>query len=144
MQGILIGRFLPVFGEVKLTIGGLACEMLAYLLIGAIAFVPSALFLWGGIVCYIVGSGLLEPSLGGLVSRAAGRRQQGLVQGGSQSIQSLARILGPLGGGLLYAQVGHASPYWSGALIVGQAILATFLALPSIRANQPKLDTPPT
>jgi DHA1 family tetracycline resistance protein-like MFS transporter len=144
MQGILIGRLLPIFGEVKLTIGGLACEMLTYLLIGAIAFVPSALLLWGGIVCYIVGSGLLEPSLGALVSRAAGPRQQGVVQGGSQSIQSLARMLGPLGGGLLYAQIGHASPYWSGAVIVGLAILATFLALPSARANQPKPGTPQT
>ena len=144
MQGVLIGRFLPVFGEVKLLIGGLACEMLAYLLIGAIAFVPSSLFLWGGIMCYIVGSGLLEPSLGGLVSLAAGPRQQGIVQGGSQSVQSLARMLGPVGGGLLYAQLGHASPYWSGAVIVGLAILATFLALPSIRANQQKPDASQT
>jgi DHA1 family tetracycline resistance protein-like MFS transporter len=118
----------------------LICEMTAYLLIGAVAFVPSTLLLWGGIVCYIVGSGLLEPSLGGLVSRAAGPRQQGVVQGGSQSVQSLARMLGPVGGGLLYAQVGHASPYWSGAVIVGLAIFATFLALPSLRANQPKVD----
>jgi MFS transporter, DHA1 family, tetracycline resistance protein len=144
MQGVLIGRFLPVFGEVKLLIGGLACEMLAYLLIGAIAFVPSSLFLWGGIMCYIVGSGLLEPSLGGLVSLAAGPRQQGIVQGGSQSVQSLARMLGPVGGGLLYAQLGHVSPYWSGAVIVGLAILATFLALPSIRANQQKPDASQT
>jgi DHA1 family tetracycline resistance protein-like MFS transporter len=105
-----MGRLLPIFGEVKLTIGGLICEMTAYLLIGAVAFVPSTLLLWGGIACYILGSGLLEPSLGGL----------------------------------LYAQVGHASPYWSGAVIVGLAILATFLALPSARANQPKPGTPQT
>jgi DHA1 family tetracycline resistance protein-like MFS transporter len=140
MQGILIGRLLPIFGEVKLTIGGLICEMTAYLLIGAVAFVPSTLLLWGGIACYILGSGLLEPSLGGLVSRAAGPHQQGVVQGGSQSVQSLARMLGPVGGVLLHAQVGHASPYWSGAVIVGLAIFATFLALPSIWANEPKLD----
>ena len=144
MQGVLMGRILPIFGEVKLTVGGLACEMLAYLLIGAVAFVPSAFFLWGGIVCYIIGSGLLEPSLGGLVSQAAGPRQQGVVQGGSQAVQSLARMLGPVGGGLLYAGVGHASPYWSGALIVGLAIIATFLALPSMRANQPKSDAAQT
>jgi DHA1 family tetracycline resistance protein-like MFS transporter len=136
MQGVLIGRILPVFGEVKLTIGGLVCEMIAYLLIGLIAFVPSQLFLWVGIVFYIVGSGLLEPSLGGLISRAAGPRQQGIVQGGSQSIQSLARILGPVCGGVLYAQFGHATPYWSGAVIVGLAILVMFLAIPSIQANR--------
>jgi len=141
MQGVLIGRLLPIFGEVKLTIGGLVGEMLAYLLIGAIAFVPSPFFLWGGIVCYTIGSGLLEPSLGGLISRAAGPGQQGLVQGGNQSIQSLARILGPVCGGVLYAHVGHASPYWSGAVIVGLAILATGLAIPALQADRSKPNT---
>lgn len=141
MQGVLIGRLLPIFGEVKLTIGGLVCEIIAYLLIGSIAFVPSPLFLWAGIVCYTVGSGLLEPSLSGLVSRAAGPRQQGVVQGGNQSIQALARILGPVCGGLLYAQIGHASPYWFGAVIVGLAILATSFAVPSLQANQSRPGT---
>jgi len=111
------------------------------LLIGAIALVPSPLLLWVGIGCYTVGSGLLEPSLGGLISRAAGPRQQGLVQGGNQSIQSLARILGPVCGGVLYAQVGHASPYWSGAVIVGLAILVTGLAIPALQADRFKPNT---
>ena len=136
MQGVLIRRLLPIFGEVTLAIGGLVCEMLAYLLIGAIAFVPSPLFLWIGIVWYTIGSGLLEPSLGSLISQAAGPRQQGLVQGGNQSIESLARIVGPVCGGLLYAQVGHASPYWSGAVMVVLAILATVFAIPTLQADQ--------
>jgi len=144
MQGVLIGRILPVFGEVKLTIGGLVCEMLAYLLIGLIAFVPSPLLLWVGIVLYTVGSGLLEPSLGGLISRAAGPRQQGIVQGGSQAVQSFARILGPVCGGVLYTQYGHATPYWSGALIVGLAILATGLSIPALRAEQSRPGTFPS
>lgn len=142
MQGVLMGRLLPIFGEVKLAIAGLVCEMIAYLLIGFIAVVPSPLFLWAGILVYIVGSGLIEPSLGGLISRAAGPGQQGIVQGGSQSMGSLARILGPLYGGVLYARFGHASPYWSGALIVGLAILATGLSSPSIPAHQTGPGTP--
>lgn len=138
MQGVLIGRLLPIFGEVKLAMAGLVCEMMAYLLIGFIAVVPAPLLLWAGILIYIVGSGLIEPSLGGLISRAAGPGQQGIVQGGSQSMESLARILGPLYGGVLYARFGHASPYWSGALFVGLALLAMSLAIPSIQAHQPE------
>ncbi|MFL5656598.1 MAG: MFS transporter [Ktedonobacteraceae bacterium] len=136
MQGILAGRLLPIFGEVKLTIGGLFCEMLAYILIGSIALVPSPVLLWSGIVCFGLGSGLLEPALFGLVSRAVGQQQQGTVQGAGQSLQALASILGPLWGGLLYAQFGHASPYWSAAVFVALAILVTFLALPSLRTSQ--------
>ena len=136
MQGILAGRLLPIFGEVKLTIGGLFCEMLAYILIGSIALVPSPVLLWIGIVCFGFGSGLLEPALFGLVSQAVGPQQQGAVQGAGQSLQALASILGPLWGGLLYAQFGHASPYWSAAVFVALAILVTFLALPSLRTSQ--------
>jgi DHA1 family tetracycline resistance protein-like MFS transporter len=136
MQGILAGRLLPIFGEAKLTIGGLFCEMLAYILIGSIALVPSPVLLWIGIVCFGLGSGLLEPALFGLVSRTVGPQQQGAVQGAGQSLQALASILGPLWGGLLYVQFGHASPYWSAAVFVALAILVTFLALPSLRTSQ--------
>lgn len=144
MQGVLIGRLLPTFGEVKLAMAGLVCEMIAYLLIGFIAIVPSPLFLWVGILIYIVGSGLIEPSLGGLISRAAGPQQRGVVQGGSQSMESVARILGPLYGGVLYARFGHASPYWSGALIVGLAILAMGLSISSIQTHQPDPSSSPS
>jgi MFS transporter, DHA1 family, tetracycline resistance protein len=136
MQGVLIGRVVPIFGEVKLAIAGLICEMIAYLLIGFLAVVPSPLFLWVGILIYIVGSGLIEPSLGGLISRAAGPGQQGMVQGGNQSMEAVARILGPLYGGVLYARFGHASPYWSGALFVVLAIVAIGLSLPSLQTQQ--------
>jgi DHA1 family tetracycline resistance protein-like MFS transporter len=112
--------------------------MTAYLLIGFIVLVPSPLLLWAAILVYIVGSGLIEPSLGGLISRAAGPGQQGVVQGGSQSMESLGRILGPLYGGALYARFGHAWPYWSGALIVGLALVALGIAIPSIQAHQPE------
>jgi MFS transporter, DHA1 family, tetracycline resistance protein len=138
MQGVLAGRLLPIFGEVKLTIGGLFCEMLAYILIGSIALIPSPVLLWIGIACFGFGSGLLEPALFGLVSRAAGPQQQGAVQSGGQSLQALASILGPLWGGLLYTQLGHASPYWSAAIFVALAILVTFLALPSLRTSPQK------
>jgi DHA1 family tetracycline resistance protein-like MFS transporter len=136
MQGVLIGRLLPIFGEFKLAIAGLGCEMMAYLLIGLIALIPLPLFLWVGIVLFTVGSGLLEPSLNGLLSRAAGPRQQGSVMGGSQSLEALARILGPLWGGALYVSFGHASPYLSAAVFVGLAILSTSLSIPSLQTHQ--------
>jgi len=73
----------------------------------------------------------VENALRGLTSRLAGSRQQGLVGGASQSMQSLAMIMGPLLGGLLYTQFGHATPYWSGALIIALAIISIILAIPT-------------
>ena len=42
---------------------------------------------------------------------------------------SLATIIGPLLGGLLYVHLGHAIPYWSAALIIILVIGAVLLSL---------------
>ncbi len=54
---------------------------------------------------------------------------------------SLAMILGPLFGDLLYAQFGHAAPYWSGVLIIGLAVVAVALAIPALRKHGAKEQT---
>ena len=136
MQGVLSARLLPIFGEVKLMIAGLVCEVVAYLLLGAVAIAASPIFVFAGIIMFAIGTGFLEPSLRGLISQAAGPRQQGVVQGGNQSIQSLAMVVGPLIGGVLYTQAGHVVPFWFGACVVVLAIIATLLAVPSIRAHR--------
>ena len=51
-------------------------------------------------------------------------------------MQSLALILGPLFGGLVYTQLGHFQAYGSGALIIILAIVSLLLALPSLRKHR--------
>lgn len=136
MQGLIFPRLLPVFGETALTIAGLATEIAAFFTLGLLAFIPSPICLLTGIVLFGIGSGLFEPAQNSLVSQAAGPEKQGIVQGSNQSIQSLARILGPLAGGILYAQSGHATPYWSGSLMAGLAIVLICLAMPGLRAGK--------
>jgi DHA1 family tetracycline resistance protein-like MFS transporter len=141
MQGVLAGRLLPIFGEIKLTVAGLACEVLAYLLLGAVAIVSAPVLVFAGIIMFAIGTGFLEPASRGLISQAAGPRQQGVVQGGSQSIQSLAMVVGPLIGGALYTQASHVTPFWFGAGVVGLAIIATLMAVPAIRAHRAVADS---
>ena len=102
----------------------------------AIVFIPAPALMYAGVMLFGISSGLIEPALRGLISQAAGPREQGVVQGSSQSIQSLAMVLGPLWGAMLYTQLGHASPYWAGAVIFGLGILTTLLAVPAIRAGR--------
>lgn len=136
MQGLIFPRLLPIFGEAALTIAGLIGAIAAFFILGLLAFVHSPICLLAGIVLFGIASGLFEPAQNSLVSQAAGPGKQGIVQGSSQSIQSLARILGPLAGGFIYAQFGHATPYWSGALMAGLAIVFTCLAVPGLRAHK--------
>ena len=44
-------------------------------------------------------------------------------------------VIGPLVGGALYTQVGHAIPSWFSAGMVVLAIIATLLAVPAIRPS---------
>lgn len=135
VQGLLVGKLLPIFGEVKLGIGSLVLVAISYMLLGSIALLASPLLLIAGVILFAGSGGLVENALRGLTSRLAGPSQQGLVGGASQSMQSLAMILGPLFGGLLYTQFGHATPYWSGALIIALAITSVSLAIPALRTH---------
>lgn len=138
VQGVLVGKLLPIFGEVKLGISSLILVAISYILLGSIALIASPLLLIAGVILFAGSGGLVENALRGLTSRLAGPRQQGLVGGASQSMESLAMILGPLLGGLLYTQFGHATPYWSGALIIVLAILSVVLAIPASRRHPAK------
>jgi MFS transporter, DHA1 family, tetracycline resistance protein len=136
VQGILVGQLLKIFGDVKLSIGSLIMVAISYILIGAITLITSPILLIVGVILFAGSGGLVENALRGMTSRLAGPRQQGLISGASQSMASLAMIIGPLLGGLLYVQFGHAIPYWSGALVIILAILAVALVIPASTKSQ--------
>ena len=48
--------------------------------------------------------------------------EQGRIQGGSQSIQALARIIGPIIGGQIYIILGHSAPAFMGMILIAAAI----------------------
>jgi MFS transporter, DHA1 family, tetracycline resistance protein len=136
VQGLLVGKMLKIFGDIKLGIGGLALVAVSYVLMGLVSVIASPLLVVVAVVLFAGAGGLVENALRGLTSRLAGPRQQGLVGGAGQSMQSLAMILGPLVGGLLYAQFGHGTPYWFGALVIVLAIGAVALAVPALRKSK--------
>jgi DHA1 family tetracycline resistance protein-like MFS transporter len=135
VQGVLVGKLLPIFGDVKLSIGSLILVAISYILLGSIALIASPFLLIAGVILFAGAGGLVENALRSLASRLAGSHQQGLIGGASQSMASLAMILGPLFGGLLYTEFGHATPYWSGALIILLAIASVIVTIPSQRTH---------
>ncbi len=78
-------------------------------------------------VLFALGNGIMWPSLVSLLSKAAGDRYQGAVQGFAGSVGGLASVLGLIVGGLLYQQVGGMTFAVSAGLIYFAAVLATFL-----------------
>jgi len=132
VQGVLVQRLLPALGDIKVALAGLVLEMLAYLAIALAAALASPAALVAGMVLFGFGEPMIGPSLGGLISRSVNAREQGRVQGSNQSLQALARMLGPLLGGELYASIGRASLYESAAVLVGLAMLLLLRSVAAI------------
>lgn len=123
VQGGLVNWLLPRLGDVKTTMAGMVWTVIGYALFALLPSLPSVWVLIAAVLFFGLGSGLIEPALRGLLSQAAGPKEQGIVQGGSQSLQSLALVIGPLLGGLVYTAWSPGAPFWLGALINGGALL---------------------
>jgi MFS family permease len=98
LQGGLIGRLAKRFGEPALVSAGFASLVVAYLILG-----PSSTIAWLAVVSTIssFGNGVLRPALTSLVSQNAGRHEQGVALGVSQSLNSVALVVAPIVGGTL-------------------------------------------
>ena len=126
VQGGLVRRLAPKHGERPLAMAGFAIMIPAFLLLAAIAWVPSAWLLYLGVVVLALGIGLVMPTLTALVSLAADDSQQGLALGSFRSAGALARAIGPFIGAGSYFALGAAAPYLSGAalLVLPLALIA--------------------
>lgn len=120
VQGLLIRTLLPRFGDAALARWGL---VLAGLSVTGVALVPSGAWLYATQGIFALGVGLCLPTLRGLLSQRASAQEQGRVIGGSQSLASLAMVLGPLWAGMVYDQVGYTAPYWSAGAGIGLALV---------------------
>ena len=124
LQGGLIGRLSRRFDEERLLLVGLALIGIGLLTLPAARWLSLLALMLAALA---VGMGLVQPPLNSLISRRAGREEQGEVLGVSQSVASLARVLGPLAAGFLFAEFGRDAPYLWGAALVAAAWLLTVL-----------------
>lgn len=115
VQGVLIGKLVPRFGEKRLALFAVVMfgtGMLALATAGAIWQVLL------GVAFFATGTGFLNPSLSSLVSQTAADNERGSVMGRYQAASALGRIGGPSISGMLYADVSFAAPFALGGLIM--------------------------
>ena len=119
-QGGLIRPLTKRYGEERLLLCGLV--LLAIGLV-VVPFARQLALLGGAFAALAVGLGLTQPALNSLISRRAGGGEQGEVLGVTQSVGSLARIIGPPLAGYLFVDLGHSSPFLCGAITVAIAFI---------------------
>ena len=120
LQGGLIGRLTRRFGEERLLLCGLALIGVGLLIMPLARSVP---LLGLAVSALALGMGLTQPSLNSLISRRAGREEQGEVLGVSQSVGSLSRVLGPAAAGFFFGEFGRNAAFFWGAALVAAALL---------------------
>ncbi len=127
IQGGLIRRLVPRFGETKLTIVGPILLAVSFLIVGSATS-------WGVVIagCLVMpfGFGLNNPALYGLISRASPQSEQGAYLGLNQSVSSLGRVVGPGMAGAAFQILGPRSPFLiaAGILIVSSAMAVAYRA----------------
>ena len=126
VQGFLVGRAVKVFGEHHIVPVSLAIVAIGLLMIPATQSVPALL---AANAVLAVGMGFNNPTLLALISRHTAAGDQGGVLGLTQSINSLARIVGPMWGGFAFDHIGIGAPYVSSALVMGVACALSVTAL---------------
>lgn len=97
-QGGLVGRLVKRFGERPMVGLGFACASVAYAVLGQSYALPLLLV---SATISAVGSSILRAPLTAMITQQCHRDEQGVVLGLTQSITSVAQIIGPLLAGTL-------------------------------------------
>jgi DHA1 family tetracycline resistance protein-like MFS transporter len=111
LQGGLIGPLVKAFGELTLVRAGFFFGMVGLAVLGFTYTIPLLLVVSAAASS---GTGLVRAVLTSLITQKAGRSEQGVVLGLTQSLNSIAQIIAPAIGGLL---IDH-------SLLAGWAVLA--------------------
>ena len=98
MQGGVVGRMVKWLGERKVVLIGFTTVMAGFVALGFTRTIGQLLLvnaLWSA------GGAGLRPALTSLITQKAGRREQGVIIGLTQSLMSIAQITAPIIAGLL-------------------------------------------
>ena len=98
MQGGVVGRMVKLLGEKRVVQIGFITSCIGDIAIGFTRTIGQLLWVAGA--ANIGGSGL-RPALTSLVTQRAGKREQGVIIGLTQSLMSIAQITAPIISGLL-------------------------------------------
>lgn len=105
VQGPVLRKALKKFSEEKLVIIGSIILGTNFVLFASNNLVS----VFGAVILFALGNGLMWPSFMSILSRRAGSKLQGAVQGFAGSFGALASIFGLIFGGFLYNSIGGAT-----------------------------------
>jgi MFS transporter, DHA1 family, tetracycline resistance protein len=124
VQGRLIGRLAPRYGDRRLMLAGAAAMALGFALL---PFAPEtaswarSTLVASGVALLGAGFSLVGPSVAAFVSRTSDAADQGIALGTLQSGTGIARIVGPPAAGLVLELAGARTPFVAAAVAAAMA-----------------------
>jgi DHA1 family tetracycline resistance protein-like MFS transporter len=122
-QGFIMPKLLKKISDQQIATLGMLSEIIGYSLIAASALFTFYPLLIAGMFLFGFGDSIFGPAFNGMLSKSVDSSEQGRIQGASQSIQALARIIGPIIGGQIYVLLGHTAPAFMGMVLITAAIV---------------------
>ena len=129
IQGGLLGRLVKRYGEQALARAGFLSAAVGLI---ALAFDHPVFLIIPIFTATAFGTGVLRPALTSLITRVTGRKEQGVVLGLTQSLNSIASIVSPLLAGYLI-RIGQLAAW---ALIAAAFSLVGFILISNRSAVQ--------
>jgi MFS transporter, DHA1 family, tetracycline resistance protein len=122
-QTIIMPRLLKFLTDKKIALLGMISQIIGFILISISALTAFYFVFIVGMIFFGLGDSVFGPSFNGMLSKSVSDSEQGHILGGAQSIQSLARFIGPIIGGQLYSVVSHTTPAVMGMVLIGISTL---------------------
>ena len=118
VQGGLVRVLVPITGEARLAICGVAAYVLGLVTVASAGGLAMSLV---GLAACGIGGGAFIPCASALASKQADAHERGAVMGTYQVGASLARALVPMVSGVIYASLGPSAPFFAGAAVTTPA-----------------------
>ncbi len=120
VQGGLVHNVVTRIGETATLRAGLLVDLAGLLVL---AFARTWLGLVPALLALTVGQGLVQTTMSSTLAGRADPARRGEVLGAQQSAGGLARVVGPVLGGVLFQRVGPGAPYIAGAAVMAVVLL---------------------
>jgi MFS family permease len=128
-QGYIMAKLTDRINEEKLIAIGAFLMMIAVFFM---AIFPNLVIFFMLTTIMMAGSGMLQTSIPSYISKKTAEHERGGVLGIIQSVSSIARVPGPLIGGLVYEFAGIAAPFFLSAFLL---MLATVLGIKIVKSS---------
>jgi multidrug resistance protein len=127
------------FGEAGAVRVGLLTNALGLVLLAGVALVHSWAVAVPALVVLTVGQGLVVPTLASALAGHVEPARRGEVRGAQQSAGALARVVGPVAGGLTFGHLAFSAP-----LLIGGVLMTAAAATLSARGQSPSRPSRPS